>query len=104
MTINDPIPALKREAGAQLAVLVAGWNADDIAYLLGTDRSRIAELRRGKLDRFSLERLIRFLARAGQIVELRVTAPVRPYRRARRGNVESADAGARATVPRDRPP
>jgi len=103
MPIIDPIPALKREAGAQLAVLVAGWNADDIAYLLGTDRSRIAELRRGKLDRFSLERLIRFLARAGQIVELRVTAPVRPYRKARRGNGESAHGDAGATGPHDRP-
>ena len=102
MPIIDPIPALKREAGAQLAVLVAGWNADDIAYLLGTDRSRIAELRRGKLDRFSLERLIRFLARAGQIVELRVTAPVRPYRQARRGNVDAAHDDAGATGPHDR--
>ena len=103
MTINDPIPALKRAAGAQLAVLVAGWNADDIAYLLGTDRSRIAELRRGKLDRFSLERLIRFLARAGQIVELRVTAPVRPYRKARRGNVESAEGSDGVTAQQERP-
>jgi hypothetical protein len=101
--LNDPIPALKRAAGAQLAVLVAGWNADDIAYLLGTDRSRIAELRRGKLYRFSLERLIRFLTRAGQIVELRVTEPVRPSRKPRRGSLDAAHGGAGATASKDRP-
>jgi len=100
---TDPIPALKREAGAQLAVLVAGWNADDIAYLLGTDRSRIAELRRGKLDRFSLETLIKFLTRAGRIVELRVMEPVRPYRKPHRGSLDAAHGGAGTTRSKDRP-
>jgi hypothetical protein len=50
----DPIPALKQEPGSELA-RAPGWNADDIAALLGTDRPRISELRRGKLDRFSVE-------------------------------------------------
>ena len=81
MTDIDPIPALKRELGAQLAPLVRGWNADDIAYALRTDRSRIAELRREKLDRFSLETLIRYLTRAGMCVELRVTTRPRSYRK-----------------------
>jgi predicted XRE-type DNA-binding protein len=77
----DPIPVLKRAAGAELRELVEGWNGDDIAYMLGTDRSRIAELRRGQLDRFSLETLIRYLTRGGKCVELRITTPLRPYRR-----------------------
>src|SRR5947209_3065320 len=55
--------ALKQQLGAELARLVTGWNADDIAALLRTDRARISELRRVKLDRFSLETLIRYLAR-----------------------------------------
>ena len=80
----DPIPALKRDAGAELAALVEGWNGDDIAYMLDTDRSRIAELRRGKLDRFSLETLIRYLTRGGKCVELRITSSVRSYRSAGR--------------------
>jgi predicted XRE-type DNA-binding protein len=59
MSRVDPIPALKLQLGSELARLLAGWNADDIAVLIGTDRPRISELRRGKLDRFSLETLIR---------------------------------------------
>jgi len=39
------------------------------------ERERIPELRRGPLDRFSLERLIRLLVRAGASVELRATPP-----------------------------
>jgi len=55
------------------ARLVAGWNGDDISTYLGTDRSRIADLRRGRLGRFSLETLLRLLDRAGVEVELRLT-------------------------------
>jgi len=63
MRCADPIPALKRELGVKLAELMSGWNVDNIAYLLGTDHRRVPELRRGKLDRYCLETLIRFLAR-----------------------------------------
>ena len=69
---NDPIPALKREACAHLAEFLRYGNGDDLASLLGIDRFRIADLRRGRLDRFSLETLLRFLVRAGLRVELRV--------------------------------
>ena len=69
---NDPIPALKREACEHLAEFLRYGNGDDLASLLGTDRFRIADLRRGRLTRFSLETLLRFLVRAGLRVELRV--------------------------------
>ena len=72
MTHVDPIPALKNQLGAELARLVDRWNNDDIASMIGTDRRRIPELRRGSLDRFSLERLIRFLARLDYCVEITV--------------------------------
>ena len=77
MRHDDPVPELKRVAGAELARIVTGWNGDDIAYALGTDRFRIAELRRAKLDRFSLETLLRFLACAGMHIELRISDPTR---------------------------
>ena len=80
MRHDDPVPELKRAAGAELAGIVTGWNGNDIAYVLGTDRFRIAELRRGKLDRFSLETLLRFLARAGRQIELRISDPAKPPR------------------------
>jgi hypothetical protein len=79
----DPIPDLKRQAGAELARLVARWNGDDIGALLRTDRARVADLRRGKLDRFSLETLIRFLTRLGMHAELRIAQRALPRARAR---------------------
>ena len=73
MSRVDPIPALKQQLGGELARLLAGWNADDIAVVIGTDRPRVSELRRGKLARFSLETLIRYLSRLGQRVDVSVT-------------------------------
>ena len=62
---DETIATLKRELGARVAERVRGWNGDDIGSVLGTDRSRIADLRNGRLARFSLETLIRFLVRGG---------------------------------------
>ena len=73
MTRPDPIPALKRRLGDELAREVSGWKRDDIAYLIGTDGPRISELRRGKLDRFSLETLIRYLTRLRYRVDITLT-------------------------------
>ena len=81
----DPIPDLKCRLGAELARLVAGWNGDDIAFVLRTDRSRVAELRREKLDRFSLETLIRFLERLDRRVELIIAKPAESRPRGRVG-------------------
>jgi hypothetical protein len=75
MSHVDPVPELKRALCAELAPRVARCNGDDVAALLGTDRSRIADLRRGKLARFSLETLIRFAARLGGRVDQHVTWP-----------------------------
>jgi hypothetical protein len=68
---QDAVDRLKREAGALLAEFVRDWNGDDIASMLGTDRSRVSDLREGRLGRFSLETLVRLLARAGYEVTLR---------------------------------
>ena len=72
MAYVDPIPALKAQLGAVIALLVSKWNGDDIAAFLGTDRSRVAELRRQKLDRFSLETLIRYATRLSRRVDLTI--------------------------------
>ena len=68
----DPIPALKREVAAALTEVVRHGNGDDLGALLGTDRFRISDLRHGRLARFSLETLLRLLARAGMRFELRI--------------------------------
>jgi predicted XRE-type DNA-binding protein len=70
---DDPIPALKRQLGVEIAARLQGWNADDIGAHIGTNRWRISELRRGKLARFSVETLIRYLSRLGCAVEVQVT-------------------------------
>jgi predicted XRE-type DNA-binding protein len=69
----DPIPALKRQAAAEIVILLGTWNADDIASVLRTDQPRISDLRRGKLDRFSLETLIRYLVRLRRDVALTIS-------------------------------
>ena len=73
---DDPVPALKRQLGTEIAPLLRDWNADDVAAWIGTDRARISERRRGKLTRFSIETLIRYLSRLGCTIEVRVT--IRP--------------------------
>lgn len=69
-TRTDPIPALKEQLGVELARLVVGWRAADLRYRLGIDPPRVSDLRRGRLDRFSLDTLIRCLTRLGTRVEL----------------------------------
>ncbi len=70
----DPIRELKRSAASALAKRISGWaSARDAAVLLGTQRARIVDIRSGRLERFSLETLLRYLVRAGARVELRVT-------------------------------
>src|SRR4029079_18448941 len=74
MTRPDPIPELKRAAAVALAKRISGWaSLYDAAVLLGTQRARVVDIRSGRLERFSLETLLRYLVRAGASVELRVT-------------------------------
>ncbi len=44
----------------------------DAAELLNIHQSRVSDLVRGKIDRFSIDILVKLLARAGRRVELRV--------------------------------
>jgi predicted XRE-type DNA-binding protein len=69
---HDPIPALKRQLGDELARLLEGWRASDICDRIGTTPARVSDLRRGDLRRFSLESLIRFLDGFRRRVELSV--------------------------------
>ena len=69
---HDPIPALKQQLARELVCFAGKRPAWNIAVLIGTDQPRISDLRKGKLDRFSLESLIRFLRRAGYETEVRV--------------------------------
>jgi predicted XRE-type DNA-binding protein len=69
---DDPIPALKRQLAELLVERLEGWSQTYAAHLLGIDQPRLSNLRRGRLERFSLEQLIRFVVRVEGTVELQV--------------------------------
>ena len=58
------------------------------ARIMGIDQSKISRICRGRLDDFSIERLMRFLNALGH--DLRITVAVRPRRRRGRMIVEAA--------------
>jgi predicted XRE-type DNA-binding protein len=78
MPYVDPIPELKAQAARELVKLLEGWNSQFVAAEIGTDAPRISDIRRGKLQRFSLETLIRYITRLKMRVELRVVEPPFP--------------------------
>jgi predicted XRE-type DNA-binding protein len=69
---NDPIPALKQQLRDELIALIGQWNQSVAASAIGTDQPRMSDLERNRLERFSLETLIRFLARVECQVDLKV--------------------------------
>jgi predicted XRE-type DNA-binding protein len=71
--LDDPVPVLKAKLAQLIVERVDGWNQKSAAALLGTDQPRLSDLRRGRLDRFSLEQLTRFVARVDGTIELDVT-------------------------------
>ena len=73
MNTEDPIAALKRQLAQLIVERVAGWSQMDAADLLGTDQPRVSDLRHGRLERFSLDQLVRFVGRIDGAIELRVT-------------------------------
>ena len=58
--------ALKRHIKKQ------GWTQAEAAKRLGVTQPRISELARGKFDRFSLDHLVKMLARAGVNIAMRM--------------------------------
>jgi predicted XRE-type DNA-binding protein len=68
----DPIPELKRQLGDDIARALVGYRSNDAADLMETDSSRVADLRHGKLQRFSLETLVRFATRLRRRVTLNI--------------------------------
>jgi predicted XRE-type DNA-binding protein len=61
----DPIPELKRELASQLVQAMASCRTTDLLAQMRIDQPRLSDLRRGKLERISAERLIRWLSQMG---------------------------------------
>ncbi|HEU5174327.1 MAG TPA: XRE family transcriptional regulator [Gemmatimonadaceae bacterium] len=64
----DPIPALKRQLAATITARMEGWEQYNGGAMLHIDGARLSNIRRGQLERFSLQALIRMLARIGEEV------------------------------------
>jgi predicted XRE-type DNA-binding protein len=75
MAKSDPIPALKQHIAASLVERLDGWTQPMAAELLRTDQPRVSDLRRGKLDRLSLEQLVRFASRLRATVSIDINWP-----------------------------
>ena len=69
----DPIPPLKGEVARAVVAALDGWSQGYAAELLSTDQPRISDLRNDRLQRFSLEQLIRFASRIGGDANVTVT-------------------------------
>ena len=69
---TDPVVALKEQLRAYLVDALEGWSQVNAGAWLGTDQPRVSDLRRGRLDRISLELLVRFAARIKRRVELTI--------------------------------
>jgi predicted XRE-type DNA-binding protein len=72
MRYVDPVPELKDQLAAELAELIEGYSAGIAAAHMGVNHRRVCDIRAGRLERFSLETLIRFAAHLGCRVDLSV--------------------------------
>jgi predicted XRE-type DNA-binding protein len=72
--LDDPIPALKRRLADEILRLADQTNMHVAARRLGIDVPRMSDHRRGRVARFSVERLIRILASVDRRVDVNVVA------------------------------
>jgi predicted XRE-type DNA-binding protein len=75
MPRRDPIPDLKQQLAEAIVERLDGWIQPMAAELIRTDQPRISDLRRGRLERFSLEQLLRFASRLRGTVSIEITWP-----------------------------
>jgi hypothetical protein len=68
----DPIPELKRRAAARIAHEIRDRTLLEARMMLDVDDRRIGDIRAGRLQRFSLERLLQCLTRLRLRVEIHV--------------------------------
>lgn len=81
---SNPVPELKRQLSDELIRAIGPRRRWDVASILGVHASRVSDLRHGKVERFTLETLIRFAALLGRRVSIVIASD-----RERRGPVAS---------------
>lgn len=69
MMIEDPIPALKQRLANLILQEIGDEHWGTVGRILGLDQTRVSRLMHGRLERFSVQWLIRLLARINRKVE-----------------------------------
>jgi hypothetical protein len=64
---DDPIPHLKRELAAELVRIMSPYRTTDLLANVRIDQPRLSDLRRGRLERISVERIIRWPSHSGSL-------------------------------------
>ena len=94
MLETDPIPPLKAQLYSELRGAIDQWETAELCYFLRVGQPRVSNLRSGRIERFSVEHLIRFLERMNYEVTLSVRERRRSFRPvARSGNAKDDGAG-----------
>ena len=70
---DDPIPRLKEQLRQAILGAIGRKNQRVAAGILGIYEARMSNIELGRLERFSLQKLIRLLARINRRVDLTVT-------------------------------
>jgi predicted XRE-type DNA-binding protein len=70
--LDDPIPALKEQLARSILAATGRMPQLGAARMLGLDESRMSNIEHGRLERFSLQKLIRLLARINRRTDLTV--------------------------------
>jgi len=73
----DPVPALKRQLADEVLARIEGQSQMWAAWSMHLSRARVSEMRRGRLDRVSLEALVRSLSHLGREIEITTRTRVR---------------------------
>lgn len=71
----NPVDLLKAKVAAAISghIQRAGMTQVEAARALGTDQPKVSKLLRGRLDDFSLDRLVSYAAALGHGVEVKIT-------------------------------
>jgi predicted XRE-type DNA-binding protein len=72
--LEDPIPALKERLAKLIIEEIHEPNIYTAGTILGLDQPRMWDFYHGRLERFSVQKLIRILARINRRVDITITA------------------------------
>ena len=78
---NPEEALMKAEIARQLNLILdnRGMSQVEAGVVLGIPQPRVSDLSRGRLDKFSLEKLIDFAKRLGNDVEIRIKPSRKPH-------------------------